>query len=79
MHGGDNGQRLWRQWLQEGRTLWIISSDQEAEGFKDVRLDPVGSGLSVGDEKVMLFRRHAPLVAAETQSHGAESHSILGQ
>ena len=75
MHGRDDGQRLWRQWLQEGRPLWVVASEREAYDFKDVRLVQAGSGVSVGDRRILLFRRQASPVA-EAQLHGKDPGSI---
>ncbi len=55
LHGGDEGRRLWSQWLQQGRPLWIVSSNQQAEAFKDVRLDQIES-IVVSGRQITLFR-----------------------
>jgi len=60
MHGKDTGQRIWRQWLQEGRPLWVVTSDREADDLRDVRLDQVES-VSVGEQTVILFCRHGTI------------------
>lgn len=68
LHGKEDGQRLWRQWLQQGRPFWVVASDQEAEDFKQVHLDQVGSAIFVKDRRLSLFRGRTPSIP-EAQSH----------
>lgn len=73
-HGKDDGQRLWRQWLQEGRPLWAVVSDRDKDdrdkndrdrdGFAGGRFDQVGIPVSAGDRQLTLLRRRAPSVSA---------------
>jgi len=57
--GKDDGRRLWRQWLQQGRPLWVIAWGRQADNLKQVRLDQVGSAISVRDRQLSLYRRRA--------------------
>ena len=75
MYGKDGGQRLWQQWMQGGRPLWVVASDRERDGFAGVRLDQIGSAVSVDDQQLVLFRRQTSPVD-DTRQHGAFSGSM---
>jgi len=76
MHGKNDGQRLWWQWLQEGRPLWVVTSGRKEDDFREgIRLDQVGSEISVGKRQIALFRRQTSPVN-EAQSHGGYSGSM---
>ncbi len=69
--GKDKGHRLWRQWLEDGRALWSLAWDREADDFKDVHLDRVGKTMSVKGRELSLFRGGTPSVPAAqmTKAH----------
>lgn len=75
IHGKDKGQRIWRQWLQDGRRLWCLALDREAEDFKQVHFELVGSAMSVKGRQLSLFRERTPSVPV-VQSHQAKSNRV---